>query len=128
MPDRADLTKTCRRRVRRYRLNPAEVAFVAFDAAGGSHWKLNVLEISAEGFAFELDNGRPAMAVGTNVDAVRIEVASLRIAGSMRVAHVTEETETDTVCGVEFAPFTEADTLGLASLIDRLEARDRRTG
>jgi c-di-GMP-binding flagellar brake protein YcgR len=128
MPDRTESAATCRRRVRRYRLNHAESAFVDFDLAGGSHWRLSVVEISSEGFAFEVEGGRPPMTVGTQVDAVTIEMGGLRISGDMRVVHVTQETEMDTVCGVEFTPSTAADTRNLTDLITRFEEREQRAG
>ena len=115
------------RRNWRFRLNHAEKASVDFDLPDGSHWSLNLVELSAEGFAFELENGRPELTAATRIDAVAIRVKGVQFAGTLRIVHVTKESEADTVCGAEFAPATDADAGTLALLITALEERDRRT-
>ena len=123
MPSQTEPTKTYQRRAWRLRLKDDDEAFVEFDLVGESHWRLSLVEISEGGVGFRLEGARPALAVGTQIAGVMIHAAGLRIAGSIRVAHVTWKPGDDTICGAVFIPSTEADMDTMGLLMSHLEKR-----
>ena len=127
MPDGPHLAYSRERRAWRFRPEHADEAFVDLDLADGSHWRLSLVVISAMGFGFNLHDDRPLLTVGTRIDNVTIQVGGLRIAGSMRVAHVSPKIAVDPICGAEFTPTSEADTRKMNFLISRLEQRNPRS-
>ena len=117
-----------KRRAWRFKPEHADEAFVEFDLADGSPWRLSLVVIGAGGFGFSLHDGRPEIVVGARMDHATVQVAGFRITGSLRVAHVNAEFAADTICGAEFTPATDADARKMAYLIARLEQRNERSG
>ena len=123
MPSHAGPNITERRRARRLSVEHEAEAFVQFDLVGRSRWKLSLVEISALGVGFRLENGRPSLAIGTELDKVTLNVVGLRIVGKIRVAHVTRKPGEDIYCGAEFYPSTEGEQRTLALVLSSLDKR-----
>ena len=121
MPSQTEPTRTYLRRAWRLRVPNDEEAFVEFDLVGEPHWRLDLVEVSEVGVGFRLEGGRPSLAVGTPIAGVMIHAAGLRIAGSIRVAHVTPKPADDTICGAVFVPSTETDMQAMGRLMSHLE-------
>lgn len=117
-----------KRRFGRYRPESEAQAFVEFDLVDDSHWRLSLLEIGAGGLSFGLDNERPSLSVGRNIDPATIHLGDVQISGSLRIAHVTPEFAVGATCGVEFTPCTTTDAGALSSVLSRLEGLGRRSG
>ena len=116
----------CSRLAERYRLALAGRAFVELRLSDESCWQLDLLELGAGGLCFGLDQGCPTLQTGSRIEDVVLHVGEARVAGSVRIAHVTEEFSVGTICGATFEPATEDDERELQALIDRLEAGRQR--
>ncbi len=124
MTDGPQFARSCRRRGWRYRMQSAEQAFVEIRLADGSTCRLDLLDLGAGGLSFGLDEGGPALRVGARIDGAVVRVGKIRMTGRLRIAHMTEEFGTGTVCGAEFDPLGEADEQAMDDLIARLESAE----
>jgi hypothetical protein len=104
------------------------MAFVHFHLKDGTHWKLNLIDISADGVGFSLDDGGPSLLVGTEIVFLEIHVGARRVTGDARVTHVTQEFAIGTICGAEFVPTTSRDKRSLALMLQDIETRSARFG
>jgi hypothetical protein len=117
---RPKMVLACRRTGARHRLRHAHDAFVEFTRLDGSTWRTDLLELSGGGVCFGLDAGHPALEPGSRIDRVVLRVAKTAVAGTLTIAHATEEFAAGTICGAQFQPAGEADARVLAQLIASL--------
>ncbi len=110
-----------KRRSWRFMLETGQAALVEFNLTGGSHWILSLVEFSAAGIAFRLQDGCPVLAVGDEIDSAVLQLGDFRIVGSFRVVHVTPGPGGETICGARFTPSTEAAQRMLDLLLDNFE-------
>jgi hypothetical protein len=117
-----------KRSAARYRPVRADDAFIEFDSSDGSHRKFGLVEVSAAAVGFALDGDPVGLSVGATIDLATISAGALRVAGRLRVVHLTSGFASGTVCGAQFSPATEADERTLSQWIARLDARGLRSG
>jgi hypothetical protein len=72
----------------------------------------------------EFENGGPKLEIGATIDGVTVDVGGIQIPGSLRVLHVTQQAENETICGAEFTPATESDQRMMALILDFFEKRN----
>ena len=116
----ADLARGCNRAGPRFRLLHAGASLAEFRTPDGRAWRLDLLEIGAGGVLLGLEGGRPQLPVGTTVDGVTLQVEGTTLAGSLTVAHVTDEFAAGTVCGAAFLPASDEDARKLAEVLTTL--------
>jgi c-di-GMP-binding flagellar brake protein YcgR len=117
----------CRRLSTRFPVGSSDRPFVEFALKDGSPWQFSLLEISAMGIGFGIDEGHAAISVGMRIDRASIRTGGSRVEGSLRIVHVTPNLLGVATCGAEFRPLTTADEQTLLSLLGRLEDADQRT-
>ena len=123
LPDAPLFSSACNRRARRCVPDHANDAFVQFELAQGARFKLSVVDLSPQGVGFGLNDDQPALALGTTIDPVLIEIGGSRVAGSLRIVHLTSSFGAGTVCGAAFSPRTEADANAMNGLHGALDKR-----
>ena len=123
LPDAPRFSSACNRRAHRCVPDHADDAFVEFELAQGSRVKLSLVDLSPQGVGFGLNDDQPALALGTTIDPVLIEIGDSRIAGSLRLVHLTSSFGAGTVCGAAFSPRTEADRSAMTGLHGALDKR-----
>ena len=111
---------SCSRRGPRHRLRYADEAFVEFNLSEDRTWRLDLLDLGTGGLCFGLENGQLRVDVGSTIDGAVLQIGDVRIAGSLSIAHVTEEFSAGTICGARFQPATETDKSKLADLMAAL--------
>jgi len=110
----------CRRTGMRHRLRHADQAFLEVTTPDGTMWQLDLLDIGSGGVCFGLREGRPPMEPGMEFERAVVRVSGSAIAGSLAIAHATEEFAAGTICGARFRPATPEDREGLDALIRTL--------
>ena len=114
------IVSACRRTGMRHRLRHAHQAFLELTAQDGTLWQLDLLDIGSGGVCFGLQEGRPPIEAGMEFDRVVVRVSGSAFAGSLTIAHATEEFAAGTVCGARFRPATPQDQIALDELIRTL--------
>lgn len=109
----------CGRRSRRHLVQHARDVIEL--SAEGRSWKLGLLDVSAGGVCFGLEDDGPSLEVGSRVESVVLRLEGTEIHGGIVVSHVTQEFGAGTICGAEFLPATDEDRVTLGSLVERLE-------
>jgi c-di-GMP-binding flagellar brake protein YcgR len=117
---RPKMVLACRRTGARHRLRHAHDAHVEIVLPDGSPRRFDLLELSSGGVCFGLDDGQIDLGPGSRFEQVVLHVAATRIAGTLTIAHATEEFAAGTICGAQFQPAGEADSRALATLIASL--------
>src|SRR5689334_16876936 len=110
----------CRRTGMRHRLRHADQAFLEVTTPDGTMWQLDLLDIGSGGVGFGLREGRPPMEAGMEFERAGLRVSGSAIAGSLAIAHATEEFAAGTICAARFRPATPEDQEGLDALIRTL--------
>ena len=110
----------CRRTGMRHRLRHAAEASLEVTTPDGTSWKLDLLDIGSGGVCFGLQDGRPPMEPGMEFTRAVVRVSGTAIAGSLSIAHATEEFAAGTICGARFRPATPGDQEALDALIRTL--------
>jgi hypothetical protein len=80
----------CQRNGERHRVLYAEEAFVEFVDPFDRLWRFELLGISSRGICFGLDAAHPTLERGSRLDRIVLQIAKVRIDGSMTIAHSTE--------------------------------------
>ena len=122
MKEAPEFVYACPRRGTRHRLRRAGRAFVEFSLPGERHYRFALIDISADGLCFELENGQPILRSGSKIDHAVIRVGDTELSGSVSIAHVTRGFSAGTICGAKFRPATPFDESKLATLIESLTA------
>ena len=110
----------CRRTGMRHRLRHADQAFLELTTPDGTMWQLDLLDIGSGGVCFGLRDDRPPVEPGMVFDRAVVRVPGSAIAGSLSIAHATEEFASGTICGARFRPATPEDQEALDALIRTL--------
>jgi hypothetical protein len=110
----------CQRNGERHRVLYAEEAFVEFVDPFDRLWRFELLGISSRGICFGLDAAHPTLERGSRLDRIVLQIAKVRIDGSMTIAHSTEEFASGTICGGQFDSATAADERKLAEVIAKM--------
>jgi hypothetical protein len=114
---RPKMVLACRRTGLRHRLRRAHDAFVEFTLPDGRPCRLDLLEIGSGGICFGWDESQPVLDPGSTIEGVVLRVAEASVAGTLVIAHATEEFAAGTICGAQFRPAREADAWAFSRLI-----------
>jgi len=114
------LLTACRRTGLRHRLRHAHQACIEMRMPDGSEWRLDLLDIGSGGVCFGLRDGKPPMEPGMEIASVVVRIGDAAMAGSLSIAHATEEFGAGTICGARFVPAGPSDEHTLLKVIDSL--------
>jgi hypothetical protein len=111
----------CERRHERHRLIISPGARVEIEIDGHGRLDFELLDISAGGVCFGLEEGSPRLEPGAELGSAVLYVQDEEIRGTLTVAHMTGGGFAGTLCGASFEPTSESDARRLAAVLKRLE-------
>ena len=113
--------ESCRRKVRRHRLEPHSRSRVEFTypAPHGRAMSLPLLDVSPAGFSFAMEEKFECLEAGATIDCVVLHVGRCAMRGDIMVIHVTPERG---ICGALFYPATDEDLIKLRAVMAGIEA------
>jgi hypothetical protein len=114
---RPKMVLACRRTGLRHRLWRAHDACVEFTLQDGRPRRLDLLEIGSGGVCFGWDESQSILEPGATIEGAVLRVAETSVAGTLVIAHATEEFAAGTICGAQFRPAREADERAYSRLI-----------